>query len=69
MSRIQELSPAMQRLAEVRSAPAYRNDLPTLDRPSVVALCASMGVEVTERGVKFESIRGALASHKVLGRI
>ncbi len=69
MSRIQvEQSPAMERLAELRSAPNYRDDLPTLDRPGVVALCASMGVEVTERGVKFESIKGELASHKVLGR-
>jgi len=71
MSRIQdrvEQSPAMQRLNETRSMAAYRDDLPTLDRPGVVALCASMGVEVTERGVKFESIRGDLASHKVLGR-
>ena len=71
MSRIQdrvEQSPAMERLAELRSAPNYSQDLPTLDRPGVVALCASMGVEVSERGVKFESIRGDLASHKVLGR-
>ncbi len=63
-----EPSPAMQRLAEIRSAPGYRPDLPTLDRPGVVMLCSSMGVEVSERGVKFESIRGGLASHKVLGR-
>lgn len=72
MSRIQdrvEPSPAMQRLTEVRSAPNYRTDLPTLDRPGVVALCASMGVEVSERGVKFSAIDGSLVSHKVLGRV
>lgn len=72
MSRIQdrvEQSPAMQRVTEIRNSPAYQPDLPTLDRPGVVALCASMGVEVSERGVKFESIDGSLVSYKVLGRV
>ncbi len=47
MSRIQNQvtpSPALQRLSAVRSTKDYRRDLPALDRPGVVALCASMGV-------------------------
>jgi hypothetical protein len=59
----------VERVMEIRSAPAYDPELPAFDRPAVVALCAARGIAVTERAVKFASIRGELASHKVGGRI
>nr|MBM4732929.1 hypothetical protein [Prescottella equi] len=59
----------VERVLTVRNAPAYDPALPAFDRSAVVALCAASGITVTERAVKFASIRGELASHKVAGRI
>lgn len=66
---VHNLAPEVERVMEIRNAPAYDPDLPTFDRPGVVALCAARGISVTERAVKFASIDGDLASHKIAGRL
>lgn len=45
------------------------DDLPTLDRPGVVAYCASFGLVVTERFVRQSSQDGTLPSFVVRNRV
>lgn len=63
------ITPAVERVMRIRTAPAYDPELPAFNRSGVVALCAARGIVVTEHVVKFASIRGDLASHKVGGRL
>lgn len=54
----------------LRAAPEYDPDMPVLDRAAVVAVCRLKGIDtVTERAVKYASLDGVLASHKVANKL
>lgn len=61
---------AEDRVVAIRSADGYDDSMPAFNRPECAALCRIWAIEhMTPRAIHYATMRGELASSKVVGRV